>query len=154
MIIGVAIWCLALALYLMFAGALSGDEFGTAIVLASLSALWATLIRRQSRLRFAAPRGLFTHLAQAIAGVPGAVLRTGAVLMRAIKRGGSPGRAHETRFRYGSSGAKERARRAAAVFCASLAPDRFVVNVLRDHDAVLLHDLGARRGEPDDRWLT
>lgn len=149
------IWCSAYVTYLIFAGTLSADELGVAAVLASLSALWAYALRENSRRRFSAAWADIPPVLKALGGLYPAAARTGAVLLRTVARGGSPGRARPRRFRFGPADeARERGRRALAVLCASLAPDRFVVNVERGRSEALLHAVTGRTDRPPDpEWL-
>ena len=146
------VWCLAFATYLLFAGDVRVDELIAAFVLASLATVWAAVVRRCSRLRFAPSAEAFSHLLRALARLPAAAARTGRALPKvAVLR--SSKRAQECRFRYGRTGARDRTRRALAVICASLAPDRFVVDVEPDAQTALLHDILRRSRVPDPRWL-
>jgi hypothetical protein len=154
MVTNLIIWCLTFAAYLLFAGTLSLHELITAVVLASFVAAWVQFIRNCSPQRFVASYALVKPILRATAGLFPATARTGKLLFKVAVTGGSPGRLHVTDFRYGRrNDSMQRLRRAAAVLSASLSPDRFVVEVDRKKDAVLIHNLVRRDHEPDPRWL-
>jgi hypothetical protein len=146
-------WCLTYGIYLAFAGDVSVDESVTGLLMATLMTVWALLIRRSSPDRFAASWEVVRHVLRAVADVPSAAAQTGLVLLKTVLAGGSPGRAHRDAFRFGGSDATDRTRRAIAVLCASLAPDRFVADVKRDDEVALLHSIVRRDHVPDPRWL-
>jgi hypothetical protein len=147
------IWCLIYVIYLAFAGDISVHEGVTGLALATLMTVWAVVIRRSSPDRFAASWEIVRHVLRAIADIPGAAARTGGMLFKTVAAGGSPGRSHRDPFQFGSDDAAERTRRAVANLCASLAPDRFVVNIKRDDEVALLHYIVRRDHVPDPRWL-
>lgn len=149
----VVIWLVAFGTYLLFAGTISADELVTGTVLASLATLWAYVVRQNTHRRFSAAREQIRPVLRAVAGVVPATMRTSAVLLEAVTRGSSPGRTMRCRFRFGfSEDPRARSRRALAVLCASLTPDRFVVIVERARSEALIHTIGSRR-EPDPEWL-
>lgn len=145
--------CLSFAAYLLFAGTVSVNELITAVVLSVLTTIWAAVVRHGSRLRFSMTASAFYHLLTALIRLPGAVARTGGVLMKVAVQGGSPGQAEECAFRYGGAHARDRMRRACVVICASLAPDRFVVDLGHETDKALLHNILRHGRAPDPRWL-
>jgi hypothetical protein len=148
------IWCLAFGAYLLFAGTLSLDELITGAVLATLAAAWARTISACSWQRFAAAREQIMPVVRALGGVFPATLRTFAILLAVVVRGSSPGRAMATRFSFGlAEDPRQRSRRAIAVLCASLAPDRFVVNVERARAEALIHGIEPGGRELDPGWL-
>jgi hypothetical protein len=147
------IWCIAYGTYLAFAGNISISECITGLAVAGLMTVWATVIRRSSPDRFEASWQLVRHVLRAIAAVPPAAVRTGLAFFRNVVAGASPGRAHRDPFRFGGDNAIDRSRRAIAVLCASLAPDRFVVSVRRDDEVALTHYVVRRDHDPDPRWL-
>ncbi|HEY7300715.1 MAG TPA: hypothetical protein VH684_22690 [Xanthobacteraceae bacterium] len=150
----ILIWCVSFALYLLFAGEVSAHELICAAVLASLLTAWSRLIRSCSQRCFGFTWNAAASVTRAIASLLPATARTGGALVAAICRLQSLGRAHSVGFRHGAEEeAGERTRRAVAVLCASLAPDRFVVSLERGKEALIHHIVsGARR--PDERWLS
>jgi len=154
MVLNLVIWTLACATYLLFAAAVSIHELVTAVVIASLAAVWARLIRGCSRRRFLVIRQMVMPTLRAMAGFFRTTAQTGKLIFKVGVTGGSPGRLHVTDFHFGSRhDPAQRTRRAAAVLLASVAPDRFVVQVDPKKHAVLIHDLIRRDHEPDPRWL-
>jgi multisubunit Na+/H+ antiporter MnhE subunit len=148
-----AIWCLAFAVYLLFAGTVSFNELVTSLLLAGAASLWAYVIRRVSSVRFAASWDGARHFLRALTTIPLAIARTALVFAKVIVKGGEPGRAHANPFFQGATSAGERTRHAAAVLGASLTPDRFVVTVNREHDTALVHEIVGDERELDHRWL-
>jgi multisubunit Na+/H+ antiporter MnhE subunit len=148
-----AIWLLAFAVYLLFAGTVSFNELVTGLLLAGAASLWAYVIRRVSSVRFAASRDGARHFLRALTTIPLALARTAFVFAKVIAKRGEPGRSHANPFVQGAASAGERTRRAAAVLCASLTPDRFVVAIHREHDAAFVHDIVGHDRELDHRWL-
>lgn len=63
----------------------------------------------------------------------------------------NPAQARIYHFRDGATGAKERTRRASAVLCASITPDRFVVTADREQQTVLLPYIARPDQELDPR---
>lgn len=147
------VWCLAFATYLLFAGRVSLDEVLTAGVVSCLATSWTFLVRRTSQLRFAFTVGAVSHLLRALSRLPSGAARAGGVLIKIAGQGGSPGRPEERRFRYGGTGAVHRTRRALVVLGASLAPDRFVVEIVHARDIALLHDVLRGSRVLDEWWL-
>jgi hypothetical protein len=145
--------CLTFAAYLLFAGTVSVNELITAFLLSSFATVWTAIVRHYSRLRFAPRADAFSHFLRALIRLPAGAGRTGRALMRVAVQGGSPGRSQECRFRYGHTDARDRTRRALAVIFASLAPDRFVVDIVSDTETALLHDVLRRGRMPDREWL-
>lgn len=147
-------WCLVFAIYLLFAGTVSLHELVTALVLASLGAAWARLIRHCSPRQFSVSREMVPPVLRATGGLVSATAHTGKLLLKIVAAGGSPGRSHITDFHYGRrNDPAQRSRRAAAVLIASMSPDRFVVDVDRKSRTVLIHNLVRRDHEPDPQWL-
>lgn len=150
----VGIWCFAFGSYLLFAGTISLSELLTGFVAAMLAAFWALLIRASSRHRFEARREQIPPVLRASVGIFPATLRTAAVLGKVAVSGGSPSRSMRSRFRPGpSEDPREQSRRAIAVLCASLAPNRFVVNAERRRGEALLHSIDRSNSELDPEWL-
>jgi hypothetical protein len=142
----IAIWCFACVIYLVFAGSLGTHELVVAAVLATLSTLWARAIRENSRRQFSAAREQVAPLLRAIGDLFPATLRSGAALLKAAARSGSPGRALSCRFHFGlDDEPRQRSRRAFSVLCASLAPNRFVINIERGRAEAIIarQDCGA-----------
>lgn len=150
----ILIWCVTFVMYLLFAGTISTNELVTAVILASLATGWAVLIRASSPRRFAYSREFLPPIARACASLLPATARIGALLFRIAAVGGTPGRSHLTDFHYGRrNDPMQRARRAVAVLLASLAPDRFVIDIDRSRRQVFIHNLSRRDHAPDSRWL-
>jgi hypothetical protein len=150
----VVIWCFAFGIYLLLAGTISANELITAGVLASLATAWAYLIRQSGCLQFTADREQILPVLGAVAGLLPATVRTGARLLSVSWRGGSPGRSERWRFHFGSADdPRARTRRALAVFCASLAPNRFVVHVDPTRNEALMHGIDGAPSERDTAWL-
>lgn len=148
------VWCITLATYLLFAGTISRNELVTAGLLAFLAAGWAFLIWRISIEHFATRVQHLPPILRAVRGLVPATARTAFVLLTVIAKLRTPGRAVGTRFRFGESADPvERSRRALAVLCASLAPDRFVVVIERGRAEAILHVLRQAKTEPDAEWL-
>lgn len=154
MIVITVIWCLAFSIYLVFAGTVSLNEMATAVVLASLVAAWAGVIRHTSLQVFAFRRDAVAVMLRALGDVIPATLRTLRQLLAAARNGESPAQAYVTQFRFGAKEEpRERMRRAVAVLAASLTPDRFVVRVEKNRNEVLIHRIGRSRREADPQWL-
>jgi multisubunit Na+/H+ antiporter MnhE subunit len=154
MIVIAVIWCLAFGVYLVFAGTVSLDEMATAVVVASLAALWAAVIRHASEQVFAFRRDAVAVVLRVLGNLIPATLQTFAQLLAAATFDQSPGRAQVTQFRFGTNDEPgERMRRAIAVLAASLTPDRFVVRIERDRNEALIHRVGRADGAPDPQWL-
>lgn len=152
--LAIVIWCVAFGTYLLLACTISLSELLTAFAVAVLAVLWAHLIRSNSRRRFSAGREQIVPGLRAFAGLFPATLRTAAILGKVAIRGGSPGCLVRSRFEFGrSENPRQRTRRALAVLCASLAPDRFVVAVERRRSEALIHAIDDSRGETDPEWL-
>lgn len=150
---GIVIWCVAFAIYLLFAGTVSRNELITATVLAVLCAVWSYAAREISRERFSASRRQIMPILRAVANVLPATVRTGVILLKAIVSRPTPGRAVQNSFQSGAENdPDDRSRRAIALLCASLAPDRFVVSAERGVKA-LLHTVEPQRAELDPEWL-
>jgi hypothetical protein len=99
---------------------------------AILAAIWAHVIHATSLIRFSPAREQIAPVLGALAAVFPATVRTGAVLGQVAICGGSPGRSMRSRFQFGvGENPGQRMRRALVVLCASLAPNRFVVDVER-----------------------
>lgn len=149
------VWCFAFAGYLLFAGTMSSHELATSAVLAAGAVAWAFTILRCSPRRYAMTVAHAIAWLKAIGGVFPALARTLMVLVKTAAIGGSPGRAPELPFLRGADDDPEdRARRAAAVLIASLAPDNFVVRVPLHKDRVLMHTIVRADAARDPRWLT
>ncbi|HEX5314655.1 MAG TPA: hypothetical protein VFX38_07120, partial [Gammaproteobacteria bacterium] len=134
------VWCFAFAGYLLFAGTVSRHELITSAALASGAVAWAYAILRCSSRRYAMTPAHAVAWLKAIRGLVPAIARTLIVLLKAAVLGGSPGRALELAFLRGPEDEPEdRARRAAAVLIASLAPDTYVVRAPHQRDCVLVH---------------
>jgi hypothetical protein len=146
-------WCLAYGIYLAFAGDLSLDECVTGLAVATSMTVWAMVIRRSSADRFAASWELVRHVLRAVAAVPSAAVRTSLMFFRTIVAGASPGRAYRDPFRFGGDNAIDQSRRAVAILCASLTPDRFVIDLNSDDEVALTHYVVRRDHDPDPRWL-
>jgi hypothetical protein len=149
----IVIGCVAFGTYLLFAGTISANELATAGVLAVLAAAWAGLIRTCSQARFGADG---RHIAPALRALlrlaPGSG-QAAAVLLGVIWRGGSPGRAQQSQFQFGAVDHRSaRTRRALALLCASLAPDRFIVRLNRKQGLAITHSI-VRGRRPDAEWL-
>jgi len=152
--VNLLIWCIAFAIYLLFAGTISVTELMAAGVLASLAAAWAHAIRQCSRRPFSVASEQIMPVLRAVAGLFPATLRTCATLLKAVAAGGSPGRALRCRFEFGmAEDPRARTRRAVAVLCASLAPDSFVVTADRAKGEVLIHSIDRSGRHRDPGWL-
>lgn len=150
----IVIWCVAFGSYLLFAGTISVNEVITGGVVATLAAAWAYLMSDCSRRRFSAHGEQIVPCLRAIGGLGPATVRTAAVLARAALRGGSPGRAGRGPFHFGlDDDPAARSRRALAVLCASLAPDRFVVHLDRRRNDAVMHAVVHTERQPDPEWL-
>ncbi len=143
------------AFYLLLAGALGTVQFVSAGILTVLILGWSILIRRfgsQRSLRFSGAH--WDPWLRAVVRLPGDTLRIGGVLLKACFGGGSPGKAVEPAFRFGSvDDPSEAARRATAVIAGSLTPDFYVVDITSDRACAYGHTL--LKGEGPDRpdWL-
>lgn len=147
------VWCFVFGTYLIFAGTLSVSELLTGVVVSALATVWAGLISASPARRFSAAKEQIRPALVAVAALFMATVRTGGVLAKVAVRGGSPGRSVRSRFRFGPrEDPRARSRRAIAVLCASLAPNRFVVEVERSRGEALLHavDMSAA---PNSEWL-
>jgi hypothetical protein len=150
----VVIWCVGFGSYLIFAGTVSFDELITGAAVATLATAWAYLISGCARRRFGASREQIVPALRAIAGLAPATLRTAAILTGAALRGGSPGRALRSPLRFGVwDDPAARSRRALAVLCASLAPDRFVVHLDQGRSEAVMHAIGRAEREVNPEWL-
>jgi hypothetical protein len=149
-------WCVTAAAYLVLAGQLSWSEVFTAVVLASLAALWSARLRRCSSRTFAVTGQHAGHWARAwIALAPGA-WRVGCRLLRVALVGAAPTEtsAHRVDFDYGrDADALERGRRTTALLTASLGPASFIVRMRAGRGEVLMHRIVPERAAPDRRWL-
>jgi Na+/H+ ion antiporter subunit len=151
---GIIIWCLAFGSYLLFAGTVSVTELVTGLALGVFAASWATLIRENSRPRFGAAREQVAPLLSALAALWPATVRTGSVLCKVAVCGGALGRSIRARFKPGSRAQPRQCmRRALAVLCASLAPNRFVVDLERGRGEALLHAIDGSSEQADPEWL-
>lgn len=150
----ILIGCFSFALYILFAGETSASELVTGGVLAVLSTLWVSLIRRASGVLFRFSRGLIGPVLVGVLHIIPAVARTGAVFLRVAMAGRSPGFARLNDFDAGvREHPEDRTRRAVAVLLASLAPDRFVVQVEYRRREVMIHSIVPDPEEADARWL-
>ena len=150
----IVIWCVAFGSYLIFAGTISVNELITGAVAATLAAAWAYVISDCARRRFGAHREQIVPTLRAIAGLGPATLRTAAVLIGAALHGGSPGRALRGPLRFGvCDDPAARSRRALAVLCASLAPDRFVVHLDHRRSEAVMHAIDGAERQSDPEWL-
>jgi hypothetical protein len=148
------IWCVAFGSYLLFAGTISFNELITGAGVATLVAAWSYLISECSRRRFGAHREQIAPVLRALAGLGTATLRTAIVLTGVAVRGGSPGRALRSPLRFGlCDDPAARSRRALAVLCASLAPDRFVVHLDHRRREAIMHAITHAKRESDPEWL-
>jgi hypothetical protein len=146
-------WFALFGLYLLFAGEVSRNELACAVVVATAGSVWTYSVRSGARRRFAAVWNAGWVIVRTLARLAPATVSTGGALFEAAWSGASPGRSRSFAFEHGAEDdPQEGMRRANAVLCASLAPDRFVVNLARGEDA-LFHDLGSAGSEPDERWL-
>ncbi len=150
----IVMWCVAFGSYLLFAGTISFSELLTGVGLATLAVLFAHVVRENSRRRFSAAREQIRPLLRAVGDILPATGRTGAVLAAVVVCGGSPGRSMRSRFRFGlAEDPRQRTRRGLAVLCASLAPNRFVVDVERARGEALTHAVDRSSAEADPEWL-
>jgi multisubunit Na+/H+ antiporter MnhE subunit len=150
----IVIWCLALGTYLLFAATISVSELLAGFIVAALAALWAHVIHASSVRRFSPAREQIAAVLRALAAIFPATVRTSAVLSKVAICGGAPGRSMRSRFRIGfGEDPGQRTRRALIVLCASLAPNRFVVDVERGRGEALMHAIDRLGGEPDPEWL-
>lgn len=150
----IVIWCVAFGSYLIFAGTISVNELITSAVVATLAAAWAYLISGCARRRFGAHREQIVPTLRAVAGLGPATLRTAAVLTSTALRSGSPGRALRSPLRFGvCDDPAARSRRALAVLCASMAPDRFVVHLDHRRSEAVMHAIDGVERQSDPEWL-
>jgi hypothetical protein len=150
----IVIWCVAFGSYLLFAGTVSFNELVTGAMVATLVTAWAYLISDSARRRFSAHREQIVPTLRALGSLGPASLRTTAVLIGVTLRGGSPGRATRNRLRFGvDDDPAARSRRALAVLGASLAPDRFVVNLDQRRSEAVMHAVASAERESDPEWL-
>ena len=148
----IATVCFSFAVYLLFAGTISANELVVAAVLASLTALWAHLIRTLARRRFAITAELLVHTFRGVADLLVGTCRAVPPVLMAVTSGASASRFQFSQFQYGRpDDPGDAARRAGSVLLASLAPDRFVIDL--GTSRVLLHQFGRRDQEGDPRWL-
>ncbi len=144
--------CACFAAYLLFAGTVSANEFVVAVVLASLAAVWAHLIRGLAPRQFAITAELLVHTLRGAADLVVGTCRAVPPVLLAATSDGSIGGFHLSPFQYGRPyDPVDAARRAGAVLIASLAPDRFVVEV--GTGRVLLHQFTRGDDGRDPRWL-
>ena len=110
----VALW----ALYLGLAGSVSGSELLTGAIVAGACTGWAVLLRHCSPHRFVASRAHFAPWSRSLRQLFPQAFATGAVLARAIWRGGPLGTLRTQAFLPGVGARPEtRARRATALLC-------------------------------------
>jgi hypothetical protein len=135
-------WLALWALYLGLAGSVSGSELLTGAIVAGACSGWAALLRHCSPHRFAASRAHLAPWSRSLRQLFPQAFATGAVLVRAIWRGGPLGTLRTQAFVPGAGALPEtHARRASALLCASLAPARFIVRLEPTQAHALLHEL-------------
>ena len=134
-----------LALYLLFAGSVSGSELLAGLPAAALASVLAARLRAVGRRRFTLGPRL---IARALADVPRAFATDIVRVASALARGG-PGALERTAFREGGPEAPEPGRRAIETLARSLAPNGIVLDIPPGEDLMVLHRLaGVTRRRP------
>ena len=152
MIASLCAWVCLVAIYLLLAGQVSGDEIVAGAVCAAAAVIWWVGTHRASDHRFAFDAGSWAAVGRACRNLPWAVLSVGAVLLRALVRpeAGEVAHwffAHGRRTDPGDGG-----RRAIGVLAASLAPDSFVLRTPAERDEIVVHTLVPGEPPKDPRW--
>ena len=101
LVAAIVIWCLCFIVYLIFAGTISRNELATALLLASLTTLWANAIGRNTEQFFVWRREALLPILRAVADVLPATLRTLARLLAAAATRRSAARTVTTAFHFG-----------------------------------------------------
>ncbi len=150
MLILLAAWVLSSAAYLLLVGQLSADEIGLALACGLAAAFWFGKIASVARLRFRVEPAAAAAAMRAVAGLPVAVLKVAAALVR----GSNGGVVRQTFVRGREGDPSAAARRAMALLAVSLAPDKFALRLPERRDQIELHTLVEPSAAADPRWPT
>ncbi|HEY3912050.1 MAG TPA: hypothetical protein VGM07_19495 [Stellaceae bacterium] len=150
MLILLAAWVLLSAIYLLLAGQLPGDEIGLALACGAAAACWFGKVASVAERRFRFEPAAAAVAVRAVAGLPRAVVKVAAALVR-----GAGGKVVRQPFLRGRTGdPADAARRAAALLAVSLAPDKFALRLPERRAELELHSLVEPSAATDPRWPT
>jgi hypothetical protein len=137
-------WPILAAIYLLLVGQASADEIALACACGALALGWSIALDHVARLRFRFSPAALKIVAQAVAGVPRAIIAVAPALL--WRRSGSIRREPLAR---GGNTEVDAGWRAAALLAISLAPDRYALRWAKRGNAVEVHHLamGSPPGE-------
>jgi hypothetical protein len=147
-------WIVLAAFYLFLAGQFSTTEVIAGAPAATMVAAFAALLHRARtrHLRLHAPWPL--AIGRPLASLFPDAFRVGAILLSALWRrpAGSAGLITTQPFRRGDDSADDAGRRGLVTLGASLAPNRYVLGLRDDQDALVMHCLAPAPPRPDREW--
>ena len=140
-------WILLMSLWVAVDDSLAPDELLAGAGAAALAALAAAMVSRQARLRYRI-RAAWLPRALALPGqVVGDTIAVFAVLARTLARQAPPphGAFREVPVRYGDDTPLGVTRRVLLTGARSLTPNAFVVDLDKERDVMLVHELVVRQ---------
>jgi hypothetical protein len=149
-----ALWIVFLGLYLFFAAPVSSSELVAGVPSAAAITAFALQYRRAAdrRMDLRAPWARFILLS--LKAVPGDVLRVGGALLLSLWRAPQReiGSTSHQPFREGDDTGASAIRRAMAVLGTSLAPNGYVLMLLRGSETIVLHRLVRAAPRANREW--
>jgi multisubunit Na+/H+ antiporter MnhE subunit len=139
-IVFAAWWSALTALWLLAAGALTRTELVAGLLAGAVSATSMLVVRHQRLFRF----GFRARWLLDARAAPWQVLRDSVVVLAALARG-PRSLWRERPFPAGGADAASAGRRAFHAWAGSLGPNTVVVDIDRDRDVALVHDLDPKR---------